>query len=51
MKLREDGILGVRRHISRLSSATCWLSSDVSLGPSRHSFPYLKSGEWNKITL
>lgn len=51
MKFRAGGILGVRRRISRLSSATCWVSLDVSLGPSRHSFPYLESGDWSKITL
>lgn len=45
MKLREGGILGVWRLISRFSFATCWLPSEVSLGPSRHSFPYLESGE------
>lgn len=51
MKLRHGGILGVRRQMSSLSSATCCVSLDVSLDPSVRSFSYIESGEWNKISL
>lgn len=51
MKLRHGGILEVRRQMASLSSATCCVSLDVSLGPSVRSFSYIESGEWNKISL
>lgn len=37
--------------MSSLSSATCCVSLDVSLGPSVRSFSCIESGEWNKISL